>query len=166
MCGLTSFVPAIKEAAVIFAVSAAVSLAVNAVRENGIPFVRYEDYEVLVPCPETMGDAEELLPDKALLNNSDVLLVDARAAGSRAVQPVPGSMNVPYDYLEETPDKAVSDIAASGAKQVAVFGDGAEPDSGEQLAKELSGRGIRNVGFIKGGAPAVLRVLSDVKGAP
>lgn len=165
MRGLTFLKIAVRDAAVIFAVSAACALLFNALRENGISFVRYEDYEVLVPCPETMGDAEELSPDKALFNNDDILIVDARMESERAKNPVPGAMSVPYDYLEETPDKAVTDIAASGAKKVAVFGDGAEPDSGEQLAKELSGRGIRNVGFIKGGAPAVLRVLSGAGGA-
>jgi hypothetical protein len=46
-------------------------------------------------------------------------------------------------------------IAASGASQVVVFGDGKDPDSGEQLARELAGRGIRNVRFVQGGAPAL-----------
>jgi hypothetical protein len=36
-----------------------------------------------------------------------------------------------------------------------VFGDGQDPDSGEQLARELAGRGIRNVRFVQGGAPAL-----------
>jgi hypothetical protein len=39
---------------------------------------------------------------------------------------------------------------------VIVYGDGGRPDSGEYLGKEISGRGIKNVYFIRGGAPAVL----------
>ena len=36
-----------------------------------------------------------------------------------------------------------------------VYGDGGDPDSGEQWAALLSGAGIKNVVFVKGGAPAL-----------
>jgi hypothetical protein len=47
-------------------------------------------------------------------------------------------------------------IAASGASRVVVYGDGGRPDSGEHLGREISGRGIKNVFFVRGGAAAVL----------
>ncbi len=42
-----------------------------------------------------------------------------------------------------------------------VYGDGGDPDSGEQLARELAGKGIRNVGFVRGGAPAILAARGE-----
>ena len=36
-----------------------------------------------------------------------------------------------------------------------VYGDGLEPDSGEELAKEIAGKGIRNVSFVQGGVKAL-----------
>ena len=68
-------------------------------------------------------------------------------------------MNVPYDYLDPTPPQVLRElaraIARSRARRVVVYGDGDRPDSGEQLAREISGHGIRNVCFIVGGAPAL-----------
>ena len=52
------------------------------------------------------------------------------------------------DVIEELARK----IARSEAQRVFVYGDGDNPDTGEQLAREISGKGIRNVFFIEGGA--------------
>jgi hypothetical protein len=69
-------------------------------------------------------------------------------------------VNVAYDWLDPVPEETLSElarsIAASGATRVVVYGDGKRPDSGEHLGREISGRGIKNVFFIRGGAPAVL----------
>lgn len=68
-------------------------------------------------------------------------------------------MNVPYDYLDPTPGSVIEElarrIARSKAQRVYVYGDGEDPDSGEQLAREISGKGVRNVFFVRGGAPAL-----------
>lgn len=155
----------LRDAAVIFIGCAVVSLLFNALRDSGLPVIRREAYAVLVPCPETMGEAKTLSPAAALFQDKNILLIDARSPSDFQKWHVPNSINVPYDYLEETPVSAVEKIAASGAAQAVVFGDGAAPDSGEQLAKELSGRGIRNVGFLIGGEAAVKAVLSP-RGVP
>jgi hypothetical protein len=36
---------------------------------------------------------------------------------------------------------------------VVVYGDGGAPDTGELLAREISGHGIKHVFFVEGGAP-------------
>ena len=61
---------------------------------------------------------------------------------------------MPDDLLQAL----VETIAASGATRVVVYGDGGAPDSGEYLGREISGRGIKNVFFVTGGAPALLGV--------
>ena len=142
--------------------AAIIAVVFNAARSEGIPLIRNEAYAILVPCPETSGEVEHLTASRELLSDSKTLLVDARLKEQAAANPIAGALRIPYDYLEETPTSAVERIAASGAARVAVFGDGGIPDAGEQLAKEISGRGIRNVGFIKGGAAAVHRVLGAV----
>ncbi len=76
-------------------------------------------------------------------------------------------MNVPYDYLDPTPDETINEmarrIASSGARRVVVIGDGQKPDSGKWLGKEISGKGIKNVFFVEGGAKA-LRAASEAGG--
>ncbi|MFH1131634.1 MAG: hypothetical protein V1754_09875, partial [Pseudomonadota bacterium] len=65
--------------------------------------------------------------------------------------------NITFDYLDPIPKEVLQDlarrIASSKAQRVVVYGDGQNPDSGEQLGKELSIHGIKNIFFIKGGAP-------------
>ena len=69
------------------------------------------------------------------------------------------AMNIPYDYLEPIPDEDLKEltrrISRSRARRVVVYGDGKNPDCGEQAGKEISGKGIKNVYFVVGGAPAL-----------
>lgn len=132
-----------------------VALVVNAVRSEGIPLVAREAYQILVPCPETRGEAAALAPDAAAWRNPRALIVDARPATEFARWHAASALNVPYDYLEPTPPAVIQRIAASGAAEVIVYGDGGDPDSGEQLARELAGKGIRNVSYLTGGAAAL-----------
>ena len=148
------------EAAAVAAVAGLVALGVNALRPQGLPLVARTPYEVLVPCPEPGGPVEPVEPADAALRGTRVFLVDARDAGSYRTGHLPGAVNVPYDWLDPLPEpdlkRLARQIAASGATRVFVYGDGDRPDSGEHLGREISGRGIRNVGFVRGGAPALL----------
>jgi hypothetical protein len=145
----------LRDAAWIGALAAAVGLAFNAVRPGGIPFVAKEAYELFVPCPEPLGEVEALDPADGRLRDPRTLRVDARGGDEFARWHLDGAWNVPFDYLEGVPEATVRRIAASGAAGVVVYGDGHDPDSGRELARELAGRGVRNVGFVRGGAPAL-----------
>jgi hypothetical protein len=155
-----SFRRATAEAAVVAAVTGLLALGVNALRPGGLPLVALAPYEVLVPCPEPGGPVAPVEPSDAALRGARVLLVDARDAASYRAGHFPEAVNVPYDWLDPLPEpdlkRLARQIAASGATRVFVYGDGGRPDSGEHLGREISGRGIRNVGFVRGGAPALL----------
>jgi len=149
----------------VVAIFSAIGLAVNGVRGDGIPLVQRTEYQILVPCPETTGDVETLLAGDSTLHDTRTLLVDARSGVEYERWHMPGATNVPFDYLDPTDPAAIHAMASSGARRVVVYGDGEDPDSGEQLAKELSGKGIRNVGFVVGGATA-LRLAPGRRGVP
>jgi hypothetical protein len=155
---------AVRDALVVVAACAAVGAAVNALRPDGIAFVQRSEYEILVPCPEGSGDAQAIPADDPAVWEPRTLLVDARSAADHARWPPGPAMSVPFDYLEPTSPERVRRIASSGATRVVVFGDGSAPDSGEQLARELAGKGIRNVVFVKGGAP-LLEKAAIMRGA-
>lgn len=150
------------DAALAAAAAGLVALAVNAFRPAGLPLVAPEPYEVLVPCPEPGGPVATVEPSDPTLRGPRVFLVDARDPGAYGRGHVPGAVNVPYDWLDPIPETALRElarrIAASGATRVVVYGDGGRPDSGEHLGREISGRGIRNVGYVRGGAPALVPV--------
>ncbi len=151
---------ATTEAAAVAAATGLLALGVNALRPGGLPLVARTPYEVLVPCPEPGGPVAPVEPSDAALRGARVFLVDARDAASYRAGHLPGAVNVPYDWLDPLPEpelkRLATEIAASGATRVFVYGDGGRPDSGEHLGREISGRGIRNVGFVRGGAPALL----------
>jgi rhodanese-related sulfurtransferase len=140
----------------VVAVSVVLALAVNATRSTGdIPLVAEKEYEILVPCPEHVGKSAQPLAAEAVAREPDkgVLLVDARDEEAYQGWHLPGAVSIPYDYL--TPDPREQEILNTHARKVVVYGDGDNPDSGEELANAISSKGVRNVYYVRGGAPAL-----------
>jgi hypothetical protein len=146
------------EAAVVALAGAVIALAFNALRPGHLPLVARTPYQTLVPCPEPGGPVEALDAGAPEVSSPRSFLIDARSQGEFERHHLSGAVNVPYDWLDPVPEESLAElaraIAASGAARVVVYGDGGRPDSGEHLGKEISGRGIKNVCFIRGGAPA------------
>lgn len=150
---------ALRDALLITLVSAALAVGVNLLHPRSIPFIAQRAYDILVPCPEPGGAVTALSPGDARVKAADSFRVDARGAEAFKSWHLAGAMNLTFDYLDPTPKakiRAVAQAAArSKAKRVVVYGDGDDPDSGEQLGKELSGAGLKNVLFVRGGAKAL-----------
>jgi hypothetical protein len=161
---LQSLRATVRDALFVLGVCAAVGATTNAIRPGGIAFVQRSEYEILVPCPEGSGDAPAISADDPAVWGTRTLLVDARSAAEHQRWHPTGAIAVSFDYLEPTAPEQVRRIASSGAARVVVFGDGNNPDSGEQLAREIAGKGIRNVRFVEGGA-ARLEKAAAVRGA-
>lgn len=144
-----------RDAAIIAVASAVVALGFNAARKEGIPLVQHKEYEVLVPCPDITGEVSELDPSDPAIFDRSTLLIDARTRADFDKWHHPPAINIPYDYLEPTSEEQVRKVLASKASRVVIYGDGENPDSGRELGKELAGKGVRNVAFVRGGAPAL-----------
>jgi len=146
----------LRDAVLVAAGCAAVGLAFNGLRPTGgIPVVQREQYELLVPCPDISAEVGLLEPADPRLAEQGTLVVDAREAEAFAAWHLPSARHVAYDFLEPVDRQVVRDLARSGARLVAVYGDGADPDTGRELAREIASEGIRNVHFVRGGAPAL-----------
>jgi hypothetical protein len=124
-----------------------------------IPYVADKEYQILVPCPEPGGEVTAVQASDPSLQADWVFIIDARKKKAYQEWKFRQAVNLTFDYLEPIPDDVFNDlttrIARSKARRVVVYGDGGQPDSGEQLGKEISGRGIKNVFFVEGGAPAL-----------
>jgi hypothetical protein len=150
----------LREAAAVALIGAVTALLFNALRPDGLSLVAHSPYQTLVPCPEPGGPVEGLDASAAEIHSPQAFLIDARSKDEFEIEHHERAINIPYDWLDpvpgETLDELARSVAASGAIRVIVYGDGGRPDSGEYLGKEISGRGIKNVYFVRGGAPAVL----------
>ncbi len=150
---------ALRDAVLISAACSLVGLLVNLFHPEKIPYIAEEEYETLVPCPEPGGEVTLLEATDPFVHAEDTFIVDARGEEEHRAWKLRDAMSIPYDYLEPIPDQALKDLIRgtqkSGARRVVVYGDGKNPDSGEQAGKEISGKGIKNVFFVKGGAPAL-----------
>lgn len=161
--------PILRDASVITGITSVVALGINAFHPEAIPYIAPEEYEVLVPCPEPGGATSPLAADDPELAAATTFIIDARSPEEFDVFHFSTAVNVTFDYLEATPPEVLDDIAKriarSKAQRVAVYGDGEDPDTGQELAKEIAGSGVKNVFFIQGGAPA-LRARVGAGGAP
>jgi hypothetical protein len=158
------------EACLIVVACAALAPLINAFHPRGIPLVAHKEYETLVPCPEPGGEVLALEASDPALHDRASFFVDARGAEQAARWRYREAVSVPYDYLDPTPEETLKElarsIARSGAQRVVVYGDGDDPDTGELLGREISGHGIRNVHFVRGGAPALEAQDGAGEGAP
>ncbi len=156
---------AVEEALLVAAAAAGAAIAFNALRPGGLPLVAEAPYQTLVPCPEPGGPVAAVSAGDPVIASDRSFIIDARAAREFSEQHLPGARNIPYDWLDPVPDdvmdEVAQDIAASGAVRVVVYGDGGRPDSGEFLGREISGRGIKNVFFVAGGAPTLFAAGGD-----
>ena len=145
---------AVGDVFVVLAVSTVTALTWNALQSDGIPLIPDEPPSILVPCPEPVGDAEALPADQVAWGQAHDLVIDARPQTDFDNWHAPGAMHIIYDFLDPVSDDAVGDLVASGSRRIIIYGDGGPADTGKQLAQELSGRGVRNVGWVAGGVSA------------
>ncbi len=155
----STFVIILRDAAIVAGLSAVIAFGVNAVRADGLPLVQAEEYDILVPCPEPVGDPEEMIASDPRIKEQKSLLLDVRLKEDFDSWHIEGARNQPFDWLGPPVDEEVKtvakQVAASRAQRVIVYGDGDNPDSGQEWAKLLSGARIKNVFYVKGGAPAL-----------
>ena len=158
------------DAVLVVVAASLVGFAVNALRPSGsIPFIQTKPYDIVVPCPEPVGDAQPMAPDDRRLLERSTLIIDAQAKTDFDVYHLPQAINIPFDWLGPPVEKEVKEvaqrIARSKAWLVVVVGDGDDPDSGREWARLLAGGGLKNVYYVTGGAVALRARLHPPQGA-
>jgi len=151
----------ILEAALVGIVLSVVGLVFNFARSEGIPLVAEQEYEILVPCPEPLKETDPVEPAAALQPEEGTVLIDARFPEDFEEWHVKAARHIEFDYLEPVNPEIVVELIHAGARKVIVYGDGDDPDSGREMSRELAGRGLKNVFYVKGGAPALREAAGE-----
>ncbi len=120
----------ISDAVLVALVVGGIALLVNAIRADGIPLIADKEYQILVPCPEPLGEVEALAYDAPLITDPGSLLVDARDPKEYAEWHLADAINVPFDYLEPVSKDRVVELIRSNARRIVVYGEGDDPYTG------------------------------------
>ena len=162
----------LRDAAIVVLVAACCALGTNAARSDGITLLARTEYEILVPCPEPEGTAEGIPPTDERIASNKSLLIDAREPTDFEAWHLPNAISVPLDWLAEQQEidaqaqTVAQQVARSGRRDVVVYGDGANPDSGQYWAALLNSAGIKHVVYVTGGAPALRETRIGEGGNP
>ena len=133
----------------------------NAIRSDRLPVIADKEFDILVPCAEPLGSTVALSTADPRILDPRTLIIDARSIEEYRDWHLKGAKNVPFDWIAEQDEvtkqaQAVArDVARTGRRAVVVYGDGADPDSGQQWAALLNTAGIRNVYYVAGGSRAL-----------
>jgi len=152
----------IKQAIAVLIISTVLALGVNLVSPNAIPYIgEYRelhsgDGPVLPPSAEP-GDPPYIAIDVAQFefDHEEVIFVDARDPSEFECGTIPGSINMPFDYLPEGPLKPYFDSSLARAAldtRLITFCSGEECDLSLHLARNLQYEGYTNVAIFFGGA--------------
>ena len=149
----------IRDAVLLVLLASGMGLCFNALRPSGrIALRAREPHDILKPCPEAGGRAEPLDAAALPAREPGLLLLDGRDTEAFRAWHAAGARSLPFDYLSPVSPDAVKELLRLRPRRVVVYGDGENPDSGEQLARQIAGQGLKNVFFVRGGGPALQRL--------
>ncbi len=152
----------IKQALIIVALSVVLGLGVNPFSPNAIPVIgEYRDLQggedPVVPPEAMAGDPPFFAVDRALLEftGKSAIFIDARDLAEFECGTIPGSVNIPFDYLPEGDLGVYFDSCLAGASKdtlLITFCSGEECDLSLHLARNFQDFGYNNLAIFFGGS--------------
>lgn len=152
----------VKQAVIILMLSSILGLGINLISPNSIPYIgKYRSIssgnEPVIPPDADPGDPQFIALDLAELDHQagDVIFVDARDPEEFICGTIPGSVNIPFDYLPEGELRPYLDSAMSHPDEdhrIVTFCSGEECDLSLHLGRNLQAEGYTNVAIFFGGA--------------
>ena len=152
----------IRQIIILLIISALLGLLVNTISPNGIELIgKYRDIssgnEPIIPPNAEEGDPAFIALSLAELefNLGEVLFIDCREFEEFKCGTIPGSINIPFDYLpDENLELYIDSALGSVTKdnKIITFCSGDECDQSLHLARNLQAFGYKNVFIFFGGS--------------
>ena len=153
---------AIRQLTALLILSVILGLGVNLVSPNSIALVgKYRSLssgtEPIIPPNADVDDPPFMALDLAELefNSGGVVFIDCREPEEFECGTIPGSINIPFDYLPEDNLEAFLDSSLSYCERdtkLITFCSGEECDLSLHLARNLQAFGYTNLGIFFGGS--------------
>ncbi len=151
-----------KQVLILLVISLVLGVVTNFVSPNKIPFIgEYRDLSSgdgpIIPPTASEGDPPFIAIDVAELEFSlkSAVFVDARDYEEFICGTIPGSLNMPFEYLpEENIENYVDSVLEHASKDtpLIIFCSGEECDLSLHLARNLQDFGYTNLSIFFGGA--------------
>lgn len=133
----------------------------NSVRASGIDLVAPVEYQIYVPCPESL--AEVGTTNAADVQNKTALLyVDARPVDEFQKAHIKGAESFPYPLLGDPEPARVEALKRKGLP-IVTYCEGGRSKFGEMMAKLLTELGVEDVTHLEGGLEAWRKQGGDVE---
>lgn len=152
----------IKQTILLLVISIILGLGVNLVSPNSIPYIgKYRELSngngPIVPPSAEAGDPPFIAIDVAEMEHGwgKAIFVDARDPEEFICSTIPGSINIPFDYLPDENIGAYIDSMLNFPakdKPIIVFCSGEECDLSLHMARNMQAFGYTNVSIFFGGS--------------
>jgi rhodanese-related sulfurtransferase len=151
----------VRQAIILLLLAIVLALAVNAVSPNSIPYIgKWRELSSgegpVIPPEAEEGDPPFIGIEVARMEHDqgEALFVDAREPMEFACGTIPGSINVPFDYLPPGDLGQYFDTTLGVAKdhKIIIFCSGEECDLSLHLARNMQAFGYTNVEIFFGGS--------------
>jgi rhodanese-related sulfurtransferase len=146
---MNKVVKIILQIAAVTSFSAALALAVNGIRKEGLPLVMPFPPESRCPSRTAEGVGTGVKDALQALAREEVLFVDARTSEAFGKGHIWGAISVPYSFLEPVPQEAIERIKRH--KKVIVYGNSRSAERSKLMAGELSESGVKGASYLEGG---------------
>ncbi len=141
---------------IIIVFSVIIALISNTVSDNRIPFIGSwpsisGSDSVIIPPSAEEGDPPFISLEQAVtkFQSENVLFLDARESEDYEIGRIRGSVNLPYDYMEDYWDEVLTDVTLD--REIIIYCSGSECESSLFLARELVYKGYENIFIFYGG---------------
>ncbi len=147
----------ITQIIVLLILSTMAGVAVNALRPDGISFIgrwpsRTGDGSgPVVPPSAQPGDAPFVTLNEAVVKyqSPGIIFIDARSPEDFAAGHIVRSINIPYDFLDDSWEQVINGL--DRAAEYVIYCSGGECESSLLLSRHLSGRGFNRLSVFFGG---------------
>ncbi len=134
----------------------------NALRPSGIDLVAQAEYQIYVPCPESLAEADSVTAEQ-VRTKAKVLYVDARPLVDFEKAHITEAISFPYPLLGDPEPAKVEDLKRRSIP-IVIYGDGGRGRLGEMMAKLLTELGVEEVTHLEGGIKSWREQGGEIEG--